>query len=204
MPSRDSAQVAKWEGSRPKDVASGADRARCGRAQPVRLALGSFRGVLRQRPGGGFCEQGARRDGGRRPLRSATSTRARKHVSLRLMTTQGLRRFFVRATVTLGLAAVCAGLLAASTRVSPSVLSTTTPVVGIDVGKEPLASAARRRLQTALGQLRVASGRYPTSLQELVRAGFLTERDLRFPFEEPWAYRVSVAQDRYDLVPPLR
>jgi hypothetical protein len=58
-----------------------------------------------------------------------------------------------------------------------------------------------QRIERALRVYEAQSGVYPAALDELVAAGLLTSRDLRFPWREPYVYRRT--SDGYQLLRPL-
>lgn len=60
----------------------------------------------------------------------------------------------------------------------------------------------RVRLTQAIETFRLVEGRYPLKLDELVDKGLVPERELSFPFETRYAYRVTA--DGYALALPLR
>lgn len=64
------------------------------------------------------------------------------------------------------------------------------------------AAWAEQRITKALHVYRLSYGRYPAALKDLVVTGWLTEDDLRGPFEASFRYRTAV--DGFDLRPPLR
>ena len=64
-----------------------------------------------------------------------------------------------------------------------------------------LANAQLRVLARALEVYRLQSGRYPSTLDDLVDSRLLLERDLRFPFERRYYYRVE--GERIELLPPI-
>lgn len=64
-----------------------------------------------------------------------------------------------------------------------------------------LARAQRERLAQALEALRLDEGKYPTSLDALVTAGFVETADLTFPSGRHYHYRLT--QTGYELAPSL-
>lgn len=65
-----------------------------------------------------------------------------------------------------------------------------------------LAVAQMKVIDRALAVYQLSHGRYPESLAELGGERLLRERDLRFPFGEPYFYRVE--GEHYLLLPPVR
>ena len=58
-------------------------------------------------------------------------------------------------------------------------------------------------LRRALEVYRFQTGSYPLSLDELVEGGFVRPRDVRYPFTQPYFYRVNESGDVV-LLPPVR
>lgn len=54
---------------------------------------------------------------------------------------------------------------------------------------------ARLRIERAIESFRLMEGRLPAKLDELVERGYLHERELRFPYEQPFSYRVILGAD---------
>jgi hypothetical protein len=67
--------------------------------------------------------------------------------------------------------------------------------------KSEVADAYLQRIERALGVYRALKGGYPQQLDDLVRLGLLSQRDLSFPWDTPYHY--AVRNDRYELLRPL-
>ena len=68
---------------------------------------------------------------------------------------------------------------------------------------ERLANTQIKVLRRALEVYRFQTGSYPLSLDELVEGGFVRSRDVRYPFDQPYYYRVNEAGSVV-LLPPVR
>lgn len=64
-----------------------------------------------------------------------------------------------------------------------------------------VANARLTAIRRALEVYRLHNGRYPKTLQALIREEMLREHDLRFPFEHRYYYEVR--GDGYELLPPV-
>ncbi len=69
-------------------------------------------------------------------------------------------------------------------------------------GQHLVATSEAARIDTALAVYRLEKGEYPRTLDELKRAGLLSQRELRYPFAESYYYRRSGPQE-YVLLPPI-
>jgi len=112
--------------------------------------------------------------------------------------------FVVRCVVFVVVAALVGGLVRAGSRLEGGLFGTARQAVGRDAAREELAEVAGHRLRAALAIARVENGRYPLTLDELVTSGLLLPGDVTFPYSTPWGYRANLAEDRFELAPPLR
>ncbi len=114
-----------------------------------------------------------------------------------------LRAFGVRVAVFAAVAAFVGVLTWLSSNVDGAALNAAPGVNSLRAVADAQGLVALTRVQRALAIHRVERGRYPQALQDLVDLNLLTERDLRFPFETPYGYRL-VGDAGYALALPLR
>lgn len=67
---------------------------------------------------------------------------------------------------------------------------------------EALGELQRAKVARAVEVHRLTTGQYPETLDVLVTAGLLADREIRFPYDEPYAYRRDGSS--YVLAPPFR
>jgi hypothetical protein len=108
-----------------------------------------------------------------------------------------LRRGVVGLAATVALAAVLAGIawVIGERGLAPS------PGLRDNSGQRFLAVHQLGRLRGALEVYRLEKGAFPDRLAELVGAGLATDRDLRYPWAEPYYYRRD--GEGYVLLPPV-
>ncbi|MCI0673971.1 MAG: DUF4388 domain-containing protein, partial [Myxococcaceae bacterium] len=109
------------------------------------------------------------------------------------------------ARVTLAVAVLVGlGMVAVNSPASAPVLSRGQATTFQDAAlQRHLSRAQEARIRAALDVYRLERGEFPEGLTALVREGLLDERDLRFPWVEPFHYRrASVGE--YVLLAPLR
>ncbi len=85
-------------------------------------------------------------------------------------------------------------------------LSSTGQVFESHAVADALAQTSFARLRDAIETYVLKEGKLPAQLDVLVQSGLLQERDLRFPYDQPFAYAVRVGSDGeavYQLALPL-
>ncbi len=71
-------------------------------------------------------------------------------------------------------------------------------------GQSAIAGEQAAHLERALSIYRLESGDYPETLEKLVEAKLLSDRDLSYPYDRPWYYRPPQEDaERFTLLPPI-
>lgn len=107
----------------------------------------------------------------------------------------GVAPILIRVAVYAVVAAAVGGVVHLSSRMEGGLLAGGAVVVRRAALQDETGEVARLRIERALEVFRLAEGRWPTKLDELVERGLLRERDLRFPYLEPYAYRLNAGAD---------
>ena len=82
-----------------------------------------------------------------------------------------------------------------SSRMEGGLLASGALVVRRAALQDETGDVASIRIERALEAFRLAEGHPHAKLEELVERGLLHERELRFPYREPFAYRVAPGAD---------
>lgn len=107
----------------------------------------------------------------------------------------GVAPILIRVAVYALVAGAIGGLVHLSSRMEGGLLATGDAVVRRAAMQDETGDLARARLERALEVFRLTEGRWPTKLDELVERGLVQERDLRFPYQQSFAYRLTPGAD---------
>ncbi|MBI1947913.1 MAG: DUF4388 domain-containing protein [Deltaproteobacteria bacterium] len=107
----------------------------------------------------------------------------------------GVAPVLIRVAVYAVVAAAIGGVVHLSSRMEGGLLASRAVVVRRAALQDETGDLARLKVERALEVFRLAEGRWPSTLDELLERGLVQERDLRFPYRERYAYRLAPAAD---------
>ncbi|MCC7107948.1 MAG: DUF4388 domain-containing protein [Deltaproteobacteria bacterium] len=118
----------------------------------------------------------------------------------------GVAPVLIRVAIYAVVAAAVGGVVRLASVTEGGALAASAVVVRRAALQDETGDVARLRIERAIEAFRLREGRLPAKLEELVERGLLQERELSFPYEAPFSYRVIQSADgtsSHVLAPPL-